>query len=500
MLPTMDSLKFTSFLALISVAYVVILIVYYLFNDGVYGGRIHYTPRSFEEFFSTIPTFIFAFTCHQNIFSIRNETPDITKVNKIIVISVLISLAAYILIGYCGYFTYGIAIKDNIINNLNKTDIAVVICRIAVSLLVALSYPLQIHPCRVCVNNILETCFPMLRVSKLFHVFITLFLCAITYAIAFFVSDLGIVFSIVGATGSVIICYILPGVFYSKLYWQDSWFSKKFFAVLLTIVGVLLMINSLIWIIIKEINKSKEIIPLVNPKSSRKGFGYGMFDVVKYTNEEINRESMVEEHVDPGFMSFSLGSNAPGLEMFDLETFQWVTIPINKGVIWLGSEAGYSDKRCAGGIHRVKPHKNYPRVTIWYEVCTESQLPEEIFEMGLQRYVKSEEVKTTNENEETFPIFVKTFAGTKLTLDLNPNTTVDQIKERLELICGIPFAKSKMGTNIIGLEGSKTLKECGIKPYDVIMFFGAPKDYKFKREWNIMREKQEIDKLFIQKK
>jgi len=172
--------------------------------------------------------------------------------------SVLISLCAYTLIGYCGYLTYGNKrIEDNIINNLNKTDIAVVICRLAVSLLVALSYPLQIHPLRISLFNIIELFFPGSRNSNVIYFGATIFVCAITYVVAFFVDDLGIVFSIVGATGSVTICYILPGIFYTKLNANSPWLGKKFFAALLAVLGVLFMINSLIWIILKEVRKAQ---------------------------------------------------------------------------------------------------------------------------------------------------------------------------------------------------------------------------------------------------
>jgi len=163
------------------------------------------------------------------------------------------------LIGFCGYLRYGNQIQDNVINNLNKTDIAVVICRLAVGMLVALSYPLQIHPLRICLYNILQIVFPRIRDSNIPFFIVTILVCAVTYAVGFFVSDLGIVFSIVGATGSVSICYILPGLFYTSYYWDRSWFSKKFFSALMVVVGVIFMVNSLTWIIIKETRKNNPI-------------------------------------------------------------------------------------------------------------------------------------------------------------------------------------------------------------------------------------------------
>jgi len=79
-------------------------------------------------------------------------------------------------------------------------------------------------------------------------------MCFFTFLIAFFLDNLGIVFSIVGATGSTTVSYILPGLFLVLLKLDQPWKGKKVMALVLVVAGVLLMINSLIWITYKAVN------------------------------------------------------------------------------------------------------------------------------------------------------------------------------------------------------------------------------------------------------
>lgn len=148
----------------------------------------------------------------------------------------LISFSIYVLISYCGYLTYADSIRDNIILNciyfssssfaqsrLFKAHFFLVpdtawtfICRIAVSLLVIFSYPLQIHPCRTSLTyvardftyffgflliffrNLLKACFPNIRnhlSDNMIHYGLSFLLFVSTFLIAFFVKNLSTVCS-----------------------------------------------------------------------------------------------------------------------------------------------------------------------------------------------------------------------------------------------------------------------------------------------------------------
>lgn len=71
----LDSLKYTSIVALVAIGYLIVLVVYHFASDQLaprekvriisWGGPV--------EALSSLPVVIFAYTCHQNMFSILNE-------------------------------------------------------------------------------------------------------------------------------------------------------------------------------------------------------------------------------------------------------------------------------------------------------------------------------------------------------------------------------------------------------------------------------------------
>jgi amino acid permease len=159
------------------------------------------------------------------------------------------------------------------------------ICRIAVCLLVLFSYPLQIHPCRISIENLLRQVVPSRYLAKVpdlaLHLAMSFFVFGVTFLVAFFAggnlttvccfsllcfffaliiliicifrsSDFQ-VFGVVGATASTTMGYILPASFYLKLKWSKPWRCKKISAAIMGVSGVILMIVSLIFIIINAI-------------------------------------------------------------------------------------------------------------------------------------------------------------------------------------------------------------------------------------------------------
>lgn len=75
----LDSLKYTSVIALFSIAYLVILVVAHFLKGDTLADRG--TVRVFEwagpvSALAAFPVIVFAYTCHQNMFSILNEIAD----------------------------------------------------------------------------------------------------------------------------------------------------------------------------------------------------------------------------------------------------------------------------------------------------------------------------------------------------------------------------------------------------------------------------------------
>ena len=101
----------------------------------------------------------------------------------------------------------------------------VTFARIAIVLLVTFSYPLQSHPARRCAISLYSALVlgedargePKPVGLLPFYVFSALFAFG-SYGVALMVDDLGIVLTLVGATGSTMVSYILPGAIYWKLH------------------------------------------------------------------------------------------------------------------------------------------------------------------------------------------------------------------------------------------------------------------------------------------
>ncbi|KAJ7625623.1 transmembrane amino acid transporter protein-domain-containing protein [Roridomyces roridus] len=238
----LDSLRHTSYVALFSVAYLVLIVITVYFNplEGMpERGEvhlIHFTPN----FVSTFPVQVFAFTCSQNLFPIFNELKENSQKRMNVVIGGAIGSATltYEIIAVFGYLTFGSTVGANIIAMYPSTSLFIAIGQLAIVILVLFSYPLQVHPCRNCLDKIFHAAevkpvTPVLsedddmpkvdddhaagEMSPLKHFLLTTAIVASGFTVAYFVNDLQLVLSFVGSTGSTTISFILPGLFYWKL-------------------------------------------------------------------------------------------------------------------------------------------------------------------------------------------------------------------------------------------------------------------------------------------
>jgi amino acid permease len=242
----LDSLKYTSVIALVSIAYLVVLVVaHYLKGDTIADRG---TVRVFQwagpvSALAAFPVMVFAYTCHQNMFSILNEIADNShfRTTSVIFASIGGACSLYILTGITGYLSYGDKIHGNIVS-MYPTAAASTIGRLAIVILVMFSYPLQIHPCRASIDACLKwrpggrrqaesspsrssllnnTPRPGLiksgEMSDLKFAVISTVLIVLSFITAMTVSSLEKVLAYVGSTGSTTISFILPGLFYYKI-------------------------------------------------------------------------------------------------------------------------------------------------------------------------------------------------------------------------------------------------------------------------------------------
>lgn len=274
----LNSLRHTSTLAIVSVAYLCALVMVHYFVPSQeledLKGRVSILfPHHEPSILTTLPIFVFAYTCHHNMFSVINEQRDSSFKNTkyIPLISTSLACLLYIAIGGCGYLTFGDNIVGNIIT-LYPQSTSSIIGRIAIALLVMLAFPLQCHPARSSIHNILLFFFPDLEtklsesstarastttsseptertplvrsissleenelaveqgsirdvptdMDRRLFLSITAGIIIPSYIVAMSVHSLDKVLAIVGATGSTSISFILPGIFGYMLIGSDN--------------------------------------------------------------------------------------------------------------------------------------------------------------------------------------------------------------------------------------------------------------------------------------
>lgn len=250
LLKNLDSLKYTSAIALLAIGYMIVLIYSHFFLelkmeliDGVKsdlkGDISVWKPQSLTSILSTFSIIVFAYTGHQNMYSIINELEinSLQQINKISFITIPITAVLFITIGLAGYYTFGDNVGGNIILLYND-DIFTKFGRFSIVLMVLLSFPLMFHPCRISINNItfwISNKFsntttteiePLLSqdlqpqrpsmTNRKFYI-LTVCLLIVSYTLAIALSSFEFILSIVGATGSTAISFILPGLFGYKL-------------------------------------------------------------------------------------------------------------------------------------------------------------------------------------------------------------------------------------------------------------------------------------------
>jgi amino acid permease len=181
------------------------------------------------------PVFIFSFTCHQNIVLVANELQSRTlpRMTSVVVISVGVSVACYLAVIFCGYTTLGANIHTNYLQDLDQMGLGttgplrslVAVGQALLAISVALSYPLQVFPCRRSLMVLFEAARgePLSRAGeKRFRRFGTTAIMITTFVLAVLLDDLGQTIEVVGFVSSNTICLIMPALVFCMLFSHEK--------------------------------------------------------------------------------------------------------------------------------------------------------------------------------------------------------------------------------------------------------------------------------------
>ena len=247
-----NSLRWTSLLGVLSIAYLVLVTICHACAAGRARGwreQLRDTPlgpRDVASVLRAMPVMLFAFTCQVNVPALYAELrrPSRRRFGKVARRAAGICWTIYLLMGIFGAMEFGRGTNGNVLSNydLRAANAApVMLAYLAISLTIVMAFPLVVLPCRHTMQT-LYWCHAVanaaiaaegggpslplsggsagpqaparwLLTSRLF----TLLISALALAVAMVVPDIKVVFEITGGTASAFVCFVLPSLLALRL-------------------------------------------------------------------------------------------------------------------------------------------------------------------------------------------------------------------------------------------------------------------------------------------
>ncbi|OII70932.1 amino acid transporter [Cryptosporidium ubiquitum] len=270
----LKSMKYTNWLSVICILYVVLVVFFrLLYNTSkiylsrfeeqpalITGNLDYFSTFSLRRTLETFPILIFAFTCQQNIFTVSNELHDRTlnRLSKIIIVSIGTGILVYCTIGISGYLLFGRLInKANVLELFKTNTFDVFIAKLFIAVSMVFSFPIQCHPCRRSLSILLYSGVTEMepKAEKRALNLITIFILVLTTSCAIYFTNLGLAYELVGTICSNTTAFIIPSLLYIKVFKHKGLTIEKFLAFFLLIMAIMILILCLSAIFIGLLKK-----------------------------------------------------------------------------------------------------------------------------------------------------------------------------------------------------------------------------------------------------
>uniref|UniRef100_A0A8D3DII0 Sodium-coupled neutral amino acid symporter 2 n=1 Tax=Scophthalmus maximus TaxID=52904 RepID=A0A8D3DII0_SCOMX len=182
------------------------------------------------------------------------------KMQGVANVSFLAMFIMYLLAALFGYLTFNIHVEPELLHTYSKffkSDVILLIVRLAVLTAVTLTVPVVLFPIRTSINQHLSS---SKEFSWIRHTIITIVLLASTNALVIFVPTIRDIFGFIGASAAAMLIFILPSAFYIKLVKKESMKSvQKIGATAFLLCGLFVMIGSMTLIIMDWIHNATAV-------------------------------------------------------------------------------------------------------------------------------------------------------------------------------------------------------------------------------------------------
>lgn len=177
------------------------------------------TPVS-SKWLKAIGQFVFSFTCHQNIFSVRSSlsNPSRTRMAQVVGSVLASALGFYLLFSVIIYLTYGRAVASNVFESFADGAVKKGVFIFYIILLTC-SYPLQIYPARDCLCG--WSAFLLghgeKKLSLALRIVVSVVLVCAGVLVMLSNMELTKIQSIIGGTASTLMCNVVPPICLMRL-------------------------------------------------------------------------------------------------------------------------------------------------------------------------------------------------------------------------------------------------------------------------------------------
>uniref|UniRef100_A0A069DMQ8 Putative sodium-coupled neutral amino acid transporter 11 n=1 Tax=Clytia hemisphaerica TaxID=252671 RepID=A0A069DMQ8_9CNID len=279
----LSALKHTSILSVLCGILLCCCVTYRSLKNQVGGpvdkpsNPVKWHPDSLRQTLTCISITELTFSCHFNILPMHSELQHQTRRNKRIILFSAMGLTYLMnfIVSFFGYFQFRRFTDQDITRNYASDDYVVTVGRAALCVLLVLSYPLLIVPCRATLNKIFwhpnePTPQCLLKISnptltgpnKIVWFIESLILVGTSFLLAYLVPQVNMVWGFVGSVGCTFLIYIIPPAFYLRVRRHPLKPDvKKVSAICLLIVGVLLLVAGLYQSIMNIISPLPELRP-----------------------------------------------------------------------------------------------------------------------------------------------------------------------------------------------------------------------------------------------
>jgi amino acid permease len=261
MMKTISGTKIANLVGMACIAF--ILVMTFFFTPCSRASSDLLAPGNALRAFGSFPTFIFAYACQQNAFTVANELKDASqkKLDRISFASVATGFLIYLPVMILPLLTFGGSIKDNYLDNLAIEYPESVVLRIGfilASLSVSISYVLLMLPVR---NSLMSLIFgsnqPTGKKEVTYRVSITAIMMGGSFLLAWaLASNSSLPINLAGLLGGNTMCFVMPFMLYLTKYGFNK--NNKFSIFVLATLGfcILLYPICLTGIIYDAVNKS----------------------------------------------------------------------------------------------------------------------------------------------------------------------------------------------------------------------------------------------------